>query len=330
MDRTERNRRVAAASELFVETPRTRKVFERISDLYDIGRSGHETRCMLLLGPTGAGKSLTTLQFADLHPPSEGEGGMCRPVLTVGVPARCTLRSLAGATLDALGDIIPGRGSEVELTARVRHHLKHQGVRLLVFDDIQHLISKKNDQLVYEAADWIKGLLWANLTPVLLVGQPEAERVIHTNPQLRRRTMAVEYLDPYDWNLDADRLEYRTLLDTVDGRLGFPQRSNLGRTDSAIRLHHFSRGLLGETMLTVVTATQIAVDEDRPCLTHEILARAVDELLLRHPRNAVNPFRLPVVGRPADPAPRYDDVVARAKDAERLRRTRRGEPDDGS
>ncbi|MHA7062888.1 TniB family NTP-binding protein [Azospirillum argentinense] len=323
MDTNDRDARLERIGALFAETTQTRRAFARIRDLHRLGRNGHEAKCMLLMGPTGAGKSHTVRRYEALHPMAEGDLGVIRhPVVVVRVPPRCTLRSLAAATLLKLADADPASGSEPELTERVFHHLRAQNVELLIFDEAQHLISKRDDSVAYEAADWLKCLLDENICPLLLEGQTSTARVVTTNPQFRRRMMAVAYLDPFDWRNAEEQLEFRAILDLIDRNLGFPQPSDLGRTATALRIHHHCRGLLGNAMNLIVEASRIALDADRPCVTHEILAEAVDELALAEERTLFNPFRAATV-QPALPAPRNDDVEARAADAANRRFARR-------
>ncbi|KAA0578202.1 TniB family NTP-binding protein [Azospirillum sp. Sh1] len=316
MTPTERDQRLVEINALIVGTTQSLDALRSIGTLHGSWRGAHEAACMLLLGLTGTGKTLTVLEHARRHPASDGDGDMRRPVLIVTVPARCTLRSLAGAILIELGDILPGRGSEAELTARVRHHLRRQGVELLVLDEFQHLINKRDARIVHEAADWVKGLLSANLCPILLVGQISAKRIIETNGQLERRVQTICCFRPYDWRIDDDRLEFRAVLDAIDARLGFPERSDLGRTDTALRIHHFSRGLLGQAMRLVRKASEIALAEDRPRLTRSVLAEAVDRLRLAPGTDALNPFRIPEIDA-ADPAPMDSELHDLAADEAR-------------
>ncbi|WP_448187577.1 TniB family NTP-binding protein [Azospirillum sp. sgz301742] len=314
---------LARIHNIFVQTTRTRRGLFWIAQLQKMGMNDHEAHCRFLLGPTGAGKSRVTKQFVNARPKVVGEYGVVEvPALLVKMPANCTLRSVAQATLVQLGDMDPTTGTEAILTLRVLKQIKRQNVKMLIFDEVQHMISARDDTLAFEVADWIKALLNENVCPILLVGSAAAERIANANEQILRRNLGFYYLEAFDWRKEDEQKEFRAILHLIDQHLGFPTLSGLGNAATALRIHHYCRGLMGHAMNLIYAACQDALLDCRPCVTYEHFARAVDELTSKS-RRGFNPFLVEDLD-PVAPASLYDDTETKAADeANRRARMRR-------
>ncbi|MDQ2102881.1 TniB family NTP-binding protein [Azospirillum isscasi] len=301
MNRNDRVRRLFKLKNVFADTERTREATERIQCLHENHGTGLEARCLLLTGLQGAGKSTVLKRYALRHPDTAEELRDRRPILQLDVPAEATLRSLASTMLATLGDLVPSRGNQVEMTVRVQGLLRKLGVELVILDEIHHLIHSSTHKIAYDAAEWIKGMLNANICPFVLAGQPYADRIVASNPQLRRRCEGEVYLPSYDWEDERQRTEFRVVLNALEHALELPGASRPGSYDTALR-------------------------RELPCLSHELLAEATDWLRVREDRRLVNPFRVPSI-RPVRPAERNEALVPRLRDevARRSRKPRGGD-----
>lgn len=300
---------LAAFDHWGVVTPQSKALKTRLEDFHRSGVGRYEGKCLVVTGTDGTGKTWGLRELVANHPECEGPTGVVRPVLYVEAPASCTLRSLSGEILSELG-ISPGKANQVVVTRRVLGQLRDQGVRTLIIDEFQHLLDQRTMKIEVDAANWVKRIVNANVCGVVLAGQPYAQAVVASNAELRRRTVGMIEMRAFDWADKDDRLAYRVFLDQMDkNAIRLPTRSNLGAPDTALRIHHFSRGKLGDTCLLVRTAFGIAIDAEAPCIAPEHFAQAVERLTIKTGERAFNPF---LVGHLEPAAPARPDGALQA------------------
>ncbi|MBY0334171.1 MAG: TniB family NTP-binding protein [Acetobacteraceae bacterium] len=292
MSETRRGRRQGALSKLFVESSRTRRAFERMDELIENGWEEHFCRALLLLGPSRAGKTRIVNRFRTERSRPVEEGGKGWKIITVEVPSNCTLKSFATDVLTVLGDPDPEYGSEPDKTRRIAELVEKMEVDLIVIDEVQRLIDADTDKVKRTVANWLTAILNKRVCPLLLVGEKTAERVFDGSMHLQGRTLGQVPVDAYDWAEETDQKEFRAFLHMVEGQLGLPEKSGLATVDTALRIYAFSEGLLGQAVTLIGQAKTIAARKGRPCISHEILAQAVDELRIGRARSVMNPFRV--------------------------------------
>lgn len=282
--------------ESFLHYPYLDGVLEKLDRLKRYGRAGNvsgtSARCMMLLGESGSGKTATLRHWLSKHPMRTERLADVYPALYVEVPPKPSLKALAEATLRGLGAPVARRSARWNLEDQVVDQLKEQGVEVIVFDEIQHLLSPRNRGMAYDAADFIKRLLNASVCPVVLAGLPEAAAIYSENEQLARRSLSFSRLSAFDWRNEEDRACFQALLDQFEASLPFEEPSNLIDDDLALRVHHASGGFLGRAIDFLFNAAILAIETDAPCLTRAVLSQTVEEG--RNPTEAdwCNPFKL--------------------------------------
>lgn len=291
----------------FVPTSRVRTATDRINSLMRRGLRADSADCVAFVGPSGMGKSTILRRLRDRHPPFLRGRQLIRPVCLVRAPTSTGNGSLLTMTLHALGDPRPGSGEPTVRELRVIGHLRSQEVKLLCFDEVNHLIDSDSDRIGYKAANVIKSIMLERVCPVVLTGVTHARRVLDTNPQLSGRSRALIEMRPFDWRVDADRIEFIAFLGLVERQMGLPEPSHLNHPETAHRIHHVSRGLPGHAVHLIWFALEEREDDGNrtPCITGKQLTDAADRLLLREPTRRTNAFRV----APPDayaPAPMYE------------------------
>lgn len=327
MDRNEFRRRTKALQLSCVMVTRVQRALKRIQQLHDAHGTGREANLLLVIGLTGVGKSVIALHYQSLHPPYEidqdGEIITCFPVLIIEVPVDCSLKGLAGAVLAALRDVAPTKGSQAEWTRRAVGKLKKHQVEILIFNEFHHLVHSKTDEVIEESAEYIKALLNTNTCQILLVGQPKGLRILRPDDQNDRRCKGVLHIDPYDWSNEQDRKEFRIVLNELEKHLDLPQPSRLGSYETALRIYNACRGLPGYATRLLVHALWIALDEELPCLSMPVLARAAEELRNPNQHRWFNAFLEGAPTTPVAPAKIGDEEEGKLADIAETRRRRR-------
>lgn len=296
MSGTGRNRK-DAISDIFVDTSRSKMAFARMDELMARGWETNFCRALLLLGPSRCGKTHILKEWTRKRVAAEAS---FRAIITE-VPSACTLKGMAAQLLDDLGDPAPGYGTENDMTRRI--HDLCEGIDVIIIDEIQRLIDEKTEKVKKEVANWLTNLLNKRVCPLLLVGERQAELVFQGNMYLEGRTLGQVAVDPYDWNDRNDQKEFRVFLALVDSKLGMPELAGLGESDTALRIHSYSGGRVGQATVLIDEARSLARRNGRPKLTTDLLADAVDLLRVGAARGKPNPFRIerPIAGGAAPP-----------------------------
>jgi len=78
-----------------VAYPRWQGIVEEIGRCQEWASVAAEPPCLLVVGPTGAGKSTLVASYAREHPAVLTESGVTHPVVTATIPSPATIKSLA-------------------------------------------------------------------------------------------------------------------------------------------------------------------------------------------------------------------------------------------
>lgn len=193
-----------ALSKIFVETGRFRMATERLNELIDYGQEENYCKGLLLRGPNGVGKTILIKKFRDQRLGMGWENLPVPPILYVEVPSNSKRENVGGRILSALRAPDPDRGDEAEMTRRIKAYLIKHGVILLVVDEINRLIDSDTDTIKRKAAAWVTTLLNIKACPILLIGEPKAERLFADNGYLTGRVEGEIPLTPHDWSFEED------------------------------------------------------------------------------------------------------------------------------
>lgn len=219
--------------------------------------------------------------------------GDWRPVLRIEMPSEVTVISLAEALLHGLGDPEPETGTKATKQARVRALLEEQRVRLILFDETQHLVDERTDRFAYKAADWLKSQILNErdsdddddendigelFSHAIFFGTPKMQKLFQNNGQLQRRCKGVHDYKPYNWIDTSERKEFISFLANVDLRLPFPESSNLADPSVAYRIHAATDAVIGRVMGLIQTAGTVALDLGEACIPEHLLSDAFDSL----------------------------------------------------
>ncbi|OGO97509.1 MAG: transposase [Curvibacter sp. RIFCSPHIGHO2_12_FULL_63_18] len=219
---------------------RAKEIMARMEDLLEYPRITRMPN-MLLVAPSFNGKTSILERFLALHPPDldpEGETTIC-PVLMVEAPPSPDVSSFYSRTLDALMTPYKPTASVQEKNSQIKLLFKQMGVKMLVVDEIHHLIAGSlNKQRDFRNA--LKSL--GNETKVVIVaaGTEDAYNAFNTDPQMSSRFTPEEL--PL-WRADK---QFGALLATLELRSPLKKPSNLKDPAKMLEMHSRSEGTLGD------------------------------------------------------------------------------------
>jgi hypothetical protein len=297
--------RIPYIHQIRVYHPLMNAILKQMDRCYEDQPYAAEPPCLMVPGPTGAGKSTLMDIFVERHTSDDD----CLPVVKVVIELPATVKNLASLILRALGDPLYDRGSTIQMTNRIELLCKKRGVRTIILDEIQHFYDPDKQKIIYLVTNWLKTLI-KDRTKVafLLVGlEFEAEALLRANKQLLRLFGTPKVLKPFEWNETRPETikNFRGLLQTIEAELPLNEPSQLWDMDTAQRFFIASEGILSYVMKLVREATRHALELKLERLDLTLLAEAFDECLAPELRNIANPFRgaLPQVRAPQPPMP---------------------------
>lgn len=280
---------------IFINNPQISDIFDDISDCREFSDGIHEPDCMIVVGDTGSGKTTLIGKYLAKNPRSEKKDGSVIPILSTSLPPNATPITASEQLLSDLGDPLAfSRGNDpVKIAKEMSDLMKSCGVELIIIDEFQHMIDRKNRQILHSAADWLKMLIVRSKIPVVLFGMPYSMVILEANNQLAGRFELQHTLEPFRLDSKDNLSHYKTFLTMLDQALPFEESSDLASPDMIKRLYAFSRGNLRRIRKLVNRSTRIALRDNSNKILLEHFAKAAPKVS-RAACEKQNPFKVKV------------------------------------
>jgi hypothetical protein len=164
----------------------------------DDALAGFAPKIVRVPGPSRAGKSSLIASLSRLYPSDRIDGRRYVPVLVVNVPASATAKLLPKSVLGALNiKVLPSMTAGALFDLMVES-LRLARTRVVIFDEIWHLVEEGSRVPPRAASDWLKSLSDTLSMTLILFGIPRLERLFTANEQLRGRACPPRCFLPYD------------------------------------------------------------------------------------------------------------------------------------
>ena len=165
----------------------------------------------------------------------ESPTGLIRPVVKVFIEPKARARGVLRDTLHALGVRSSIHDTYGELMEKLQIHVIGQQVRLLIFDEVHHVVEGHGPATAYEAVEVIKMLLLQARVQIACLGLPITESIFDKNPELPRHCRGQMELVPLTGDINA-RSDFMRFLKALSRDLPFDAPSNLNEVDIALRI----------------------------------------------------------------------------------------------
>lgn len=166
----------------------------RIDDAID----GFAPTIVRVPGPSGVGKSSLIARLLRDYPETRNDGRRHVPVLVVNVPQAASAKVLPEIVLEALGIQVNSSMTVRDRAKLMKSQLQLAGTRVVIFDEVSHLVDEGARVPPRAASDWLKTLSDTNHVTLVLFGIPRLERLVSANEQLHRRACPARNFFPYD------------------------------------------------------------------------------------------------------------------------------------
>lgn len=252
-----------AIKKIFIGNPQLNDILNDIKDCREESNGETEPDCMLVVGDTGSGKTTLIDKYLSENPRVESESGSIIPILFTTLPPNATPITASEKLLSDLGDPFAFQQSKdpVELAKKVTLLLHQCQVELIIIDEFQHMIDRKQKAVLHSAADWLKILIVDSKIPVALFGMPYSTLILDANSQLNGRFELQHHLEPFRFKDKKHLVKYKTFLELLDQSLLFPNSSSLTSDDLMHRIYYFSKGNMRRIRKLINRASKYALED---------------------------------------------------------------------
>jgi hypothetical protein len=243
------------------------------------GGDSHDTGCIGgLLGESRAGKTVICNYYASMHPNVVGEDGETFPVVHLEATEHMTPIHIAERLFVLTGARSVPKISAASLKDKSILRLAASKTQLLIIDDAQLLLFGRPRPQTIAMRSFIKQLADANLFNVFLVGDESLEQLVNELTSLANRGgFYHETIKPIGGQ-DKDFEMFRLLLDKIDERLPFVDKSGLNNALWARDFHHYSQGKIGRLMNLISRGAYMALKQDTSCIMVEHFREAIEHM----------------------------------------------------
>lgn len=250
-----------------------------------------------LVGDSRVGKTTLLTHLKNRYPAKRNEEGSVQPVAYCCVPSQPSLRGLALSLLKGLNDPleavqkITGEGGERALKSRAVKLIQECGVKVVIFDESQHLTRDPNNKTTYAATEWIKTLIDSTNVVLIMAGLNSTTNLFNQNEQLVGRCMSTVRLSRFDWMEETSRSEFFGTLQAFNQKMKHFDLPTLIDHDMAFRFYVATGGLLGYLSKLLTQIVWDAISEKRTVIQLEHFAVAYEKTMrVSDANNAINPF----------------------------------------
>jgi len=276
-----------------ISHPYMQAAFDKIKAAVARNQFRSEPRHLLVIGNSGCGKSTLCDMIEDEYGGHLDEFtlGAQRQMgaLIASVPSPVTPRAMACELLRRVGVNRVFHQNSQELTEELLIQVKRCKVKVVVFDEFQHLLSigegkdTGSSKQLREAQDWVKMLVVKSGITFVLAGMPSTAALVRSEPQLARRFTEICRLGPFPrpeltgastiGSFVADLL----LTAIVESKHFDETEWSEQDSTMACRMYMATDGLPSTTKDLVVQACLIAVQRGDRVITLAHFAKAYEE-----------------------------------------------------
>lgn len=254
----------------------------RLEQCFQYARGTQEPICFALVGESRTGKSRVLDEACFRHPNVRDAEGLMVPILHVKTPSKPTVKGLAELMLDAMGDPKFDKGTEIAKTRRLVKLMREARTQMVMIDEFQHFVDKGSLKVMHHVADWLKTLVDDCKVALVVVGLPTCNAVLEQNEQLRGRFLSPYVMPRFDWEKEADRIEFVGILESLhlSLRREFDMPDLMG-PEMAFRCYCGSGGLVGYVTKFLRQMVWNALDANTKTISLQDMLRAHEEAVWR-------------------------------------------------
>lgn len=282
----------------FGHFPQVDSILERLRQLMSYRCMDEEPEHIMLLGDPGTGKSTLLQWFVKQLPRIEHAELTEIPVLYAQVPSNCSIKKLAGTMLRALGSPFWNKGTEEDRTFQLQTLLANCRVRLVILDEINHVVDRGQEKSHETVADWIKQQATQAGVSFVLAGISRSRLLLEANDQFADRFREVLELTPLGIGDDDHKAEFVVVMEAFEAMMEGVEHIDF-KTHEALRMFAFATaGRLRDIRRLLVRCVELAEQQPKPRIDQSVLVKAFLEVIFKKASPQQNPFAQEFRGTP--------------------------------
>jgi len=223
--------------------------------------------CMMIVGPTGMGKTQLLVDFEESHPPfRDEEGELQRPVVYVTLNSGPSAKRFFTRLVTTLKIPISLTSMMPALEATVLNTLKAYKTRMIIIDEIQNVENALTKNQKVEFLNLLRDLNESLQIPVVVCGIEDSLMALNSDGQLGRRFHPLVTIPKWEFSDIA-----RNLLADFEATLPLRKPSNLHETMLATQILEMSEGLTGYIGKLIRQAAIKAIQTETEAITADLL-----------------------------------------------------------
>jgi len=291
----------------FIEVPYAVRISARLRDIMNESGGKFSVRNLAVWGESGTGKTRLIQNFVEDFLPIRHVSHTEIPVLFVQIPSKVTIKALAGEILREMGSEYWQYGDEVQKTYQLLTLLSACKVRLIILDEVNHLVDRGGVKTHYAVGDWIKQLGDKSGVSIAIFGTKSIERLLAANEQLRGRYREVIQIERFT-AVDERMGDLQSLMTNYMAHFQSIDIIDLTLQSNAKLVAIATDGRLREMKNLFVGALDLIESSSSPRVDRDVLARAFQKCIYRNASERRNPFHpkfngLPLTGHDEPYAP---------------------------
>jgi len=252
----------------WIKVPRFEYCLDLLERAFNAKTRGRPV-CYIFIADASMGKTSIALRFLARHPPQRNPAAEhdLIPVLYVPVGDGPELGALLSRMLRLLGlQYVPPRRRIYELHEQVAALCKKLGVRMIIFDEIHHLLAG-SAKIQERCRNFIKDLTNDLQIPIIAMGIESASQALLCDPQLRTRFRPVRISV---WEYGDDLLNF---LISLERKANLHQPSNLAQSAIVHKILEKTGGYTGLIIELVTEAAAEAIRDGSERITLETIEK---------------------------------------------------------
>ncbi|MFF7058094.1 TniB family NTP-binding protein [Achromobacter spanius] len=281
----------SALADVIVPHPAFEGVLQYVLNAIQVGNQAGIFTGVRVTAPAGGGKTLLMSYLGDILRRGLSDTGSV-PLISASLKEDPSVSQIQGDLLAkfsyAMASSIQrsrGRANNNDVNQILVSAIKHQGVKVVVLDEFQHVYYSSGTKVATPVIDWLKRLINATGVPVVLLGTEMMDSLGAIDPQLTSRVPVAVKLAHF--RLGPEWLGFlKGLADTCKATDLTPSYKNKEWAGAIFRATSGSPRLLKALL---VQAVLLAVEKEKPSLSAELLRQAYS-LQTGASSNEENPF----------------------------------------
>jgi|JI10StandDraft_1071094.scaffolds.fasta_scaffold97113_3 Cdc6-like AAA superfamily ATPase len=286
--------RIQEIDDLVLAVPEDREVLSALAEELDCIERSCKPENFAILGDTFSGKTTTrdkvvmelirrgffptdrrilrgTAIHADVVAAADRDPGpSARRFVALDANSSGQTKAFLNEFLAVLGETVLTASSTGSIETHVRDIIYSQHVEVILIDEAHHLVMHKGAKVSWNVTELLKNITNGVNVLIICFGLPETVQLLQLNAQLRMRGPLVIKLNPYDWNDETSRSQFKRYLHEFDKRLPFDRLSDLDENFLAFRIYQATSGSKGLAARMLKAAARIALrsEADHVELSH--------------------------------------------------------------